>query len=820
MDLLAKQLRYTLRSLGRSPAFTATAVLTLAIGIGATTAIFSVVHGVLLKPLPFAEPERLVGIWHEAPGMGWTEVNQSPALYFTYRDESETFAESGMWSGDVVTVTGKAEPEELPALRVTDGTLPLLGVRPHLGRLFTTADDSPGTPETVLLAHGFWRRHFGADPAAVGQVLTVDGRPREIIGVLPADLQFLDQDADLYLPFRFDRGEVWFGNFSYQGIARLKDGVALEQANADVARMIAIALDSFPMPPGFTRQMAEEARLGPTLRPLKEDVVGDVGRALWILLGTVGIVLLVACANVANLLLVRAEGRQQQLAVRTALGAGRGRLGRELLTESLALGLAGGAAGLVLAAGALRLLRALEPQGLPRLDEIGLDPIVLLVTLGLSVLAPVAFGSLPVARLKLVDLVAALKEEGRGGTAGARSRRVRDVLVAAQVALALVLMIGSGLMVRSFLALQRVDPGFEAPAEVLTLRAPVPTAEVEDPAEVALVHERILAELARLPGVTSAGMSSSVTMDGRTSMDPIFLEDFPVPEGQIPALRRFKWIAPGYFETLGNPVLAGRAISWADVHERRPVAVVTRNFALEYWDSPGEALGRRLRINPGSPWREIVGVVGDVRDAGVDQEATAIVYWPMAIADFWGEELFVPRSMAFAVRSPRVGSESFLEEVRAAVWSVNPRLPLAQVRTLDEILARSLARTSFTLVMLGIAAATALLLGGVGIYGVTAYSVAQRSREIGVRMALGARRSDVSRLVLRQGLALAGIGVVVGLGAAVGLTRLMSALLYGVAPLDPPTFAAAGLAAALLALAASWLPARRAARVDPVETLY
>jgi putative ABC transport system permease protein len=820
MDLLAKQLRYTLRSLGRSPAFTATAVLTLALGIGATTAIFSVVHGVLLKPLPFAEPERLVEIGHEAPGLSMDEVAQSPALYFTYRDEGETFADSGMWSGDVVTVTGKAEPEELPALRVTDGTLPLLGVRPQLGRLFSTADDSPGTPETVLLAHGFWRRHYGADPAAVGQVLRVDGRPREIIGVLPSDLKFLDQDADLYLPFRFDRGEVWFGNFSYQGIARLEDGVTLEQANADVARMIAIALDSFPMPPGFTRQMAEEARLGPRLRPLKEDVVGDVGRALWILLGTVGIVLLVACANVANLLLVRAEGRQQQLAVRTALGAGRGRLGRELLTESLALGLAGGAAGLGLAASALRLLRALEPQGLPRLDEIGLDPTVLLVTLGLSVLAPVAFGSLPVARLKLADLVAALKEEGRGGTAGARSRRVRDILVAAQVALALVLMIGSGLMVRSFLALQRVDPGFEAPAEVLTLRAPVPTAEAEDLAEVALVHERILAELARLPGVTSAGMSSSVTMDGRTSMDPIFLEDFPVPEGQIPALRRFKWIAPGYFETLGNPVLAGRAISWADVHERRPVAVVTRNFALEYWDDPAAALGRRIRINPGSPWREIVGVVGDIRDAGVDQEATAIVYWPMAIADFWGEELFVPRSMAFAVRSPRVGSESFLEEVRAAVWSVNPRLPLAQVRTLDEILARSLARTSFTLVMLGIAAATALLLGGVGIYGVTAYSVAQRSREIGVRMALGARRSDVSRLVLRQGLALAGIGVVVGLGAAVALTRLMSALLFEVAPLDPPTFAAAGLAAALLALAASWLPARRAARVDPVETLY
>jgi predicted permease len=820
MDLLAKQLRYTLRSLGRSPAFTATAVLTLALGIGATTAVFSVVHGVLLKPLAFENPDRLVGVWHEAPGMGVDELNQSPALYFTYRENGETFAESGMWDNDRVTVTGTGEPEELPAMLVTHGTLPLLGIEPLHGRLFSAEDDSPGTGETVILSHGFWRRRFGGDPAAVGQALTVNGLPREIVGVLPAELQFLDYNPEIYLPFRFDRGEVFFGNFSYQGVARLRDGVTLGQASADVARMIPIALDTFPLPPGFTRQMAEEARLGPKLRPLKQDVVGDVGGALWILLGTVGIVLLVACANVANLLLVRGEGRQQQLAVRTALGAGRGRLGRELLLESLVLGIAGGAAGLGLAAGALRLLRALEPQGLPRLDEIALDPSVLLVTLGLSVLAPVAFGSLPVARLKLADLVAALKEEGRGGTAGARSRRVRDVLVAAQVALALVLMIGSGLMVRSFLALQRVDPGFEAAEEVLTLRAPVPGAEAEGPADVALLDERILGELARLPGVTSAGMSSSVTMDGNDSNDPIFLEDFPAPEGQIPALRRFKWISPGYFETMGNPLVAGRAISWADVHERRKVAVVTRNFAFEFWDEPGDALGRRIRMTPASPWWEIVGVVGDVRDNGVDQPATAVVYWPMAVTDFWGEEEFVPRSMAYVLRSPRVGTESFLEEVRAAVWGVNPRLPLAQVRTLDEILQDSMARTSFTLVMLGIAAATALLLGGVGIYGVTAYSVAQRSREIGVRMALGARRSDVSRLVLRQGLALAVAGVAVGLAGAVALTRLMSALLFEVQPLDPATFAAAGVGAALLALAASWLPARRAARVDPVETLY
>lgn len=819
MDL-ARNLRYVVRGLRNTPAFTATAVLTLALGIGATAAVFSVVYGVLLKPLPFEEPERLVGVWHEAPGMGWDRVNQSPALYFTYREENETFEDTGMWDNTRATVLGTAEPEEVPAMLVTDGTLPILGVKPYIGRLFTAEDDSPGTAETVILSYGYWQRRFGGDPAVLGEALTVNGSPKEIVGVLPADLQFLDYDPDLYLPFRFDRGELWFGNFSYQGVARLKPGVSLEQASADVARMIPMTLDQFPMPPGFTREMVDEVRFGPQLSPLKEDVVGDVGRVLWLLLGTVGIVLLVACANVANLLLVRAEGRQQQLAVRTALGADRGRLGREMLLESLVLGIAGGVAGLGLAAAGLELLRTLEPRGLPRLDEITLDPAVLLFTVALSVLAPVAFGLLPVARLKVTQLVTTLKEEGRSGTGGLKTRRARDLLVAAQVALALVLMVGSGLMVRSFVALRGVHPGFERPEEVLTLRAPVPEAEVESPAEVALLHERILQELSHLPGVESAGASSSVTMDRYDSNDPIFVEDFPVTESQVPPLRRFKWISPGYFETMGNPVLVGRGIEWADVHERRKVAVVTRSFALEYWGDPGEAVGRRIRVNPTDPWREIVGVVGDVRDDGVDQDATKAVYWPLAIEEFWDQELFVPRTVAYVIRSPRVGQPGLLDEVRSAVWSVNPRLPIAQVQTLDEILDRSMARTSFTLVMLAIAAATALLLGGVGIYGVTSYVVAQRSREIGIRMALGARRGDVSKLVLRHGLSLAAAGAAVGLVAAVGLTRLMSAVLFGVEPFDPATFAAGGVGAALLAVTASWLPARRAARVDPVGTLY
>jgi len=820
MDLFVKQLRYTLRGLVRTPAFTITAVVTLALGIGATAAVFSVVHGVLLKPLPFERPDRLVGVWHKAPGMGWDKVNQAPALYLTYREENRTFVDTGIWDNTRATVTGTAEPEEVPAMLVTDGTLPLLGVQPLLGRRFSKEDDSPGTEETVMLSYGFWQSHFGGDPGVIGKSLTVDGTPHTVIGVLRKDLQFLDYDPSLFLPMRIDRKDLLFGNFSYQGVARLRDGVTIEQANEDLARMIPIALDRFPMPPGFSKEMVEEMKFGPNITPLKEDVIGDVGKALWVLFGTVGIVLLVACANVANLLIVRAESRHRQLAIRSALGAGRGRLGRELLLESLVLGLVGGAAGLGLAAGGVELLKVLDPRGLPRLHEITLDPTVVLFTLALSVAAPVLFGLLPVARLKLADMVSALKEESRGGTSGTRSRRVRDVLVAGQVGLALVLMVGSGLMVRSFLSLRDVQPGFEKPAQLLTFRAPVPEAEVKDPAQVALLHEQILDALKRVPGVTSVGLSSSATMDGFDSNDPIFVQDFPASEGQMPPLRRFKWVTPGYFGTMGSPVLAGRGIDWADVHDRREVAVVTRNFALEYWNDPGEAVGKRIRVSPKDSWREIVGVVGDVRDNGVDQDAVATIYWPLATTGIWGQDLFVPRSVAYTVRSSRVGTASLLDDVRSAVWSVNPRLPLAQVRTMEEILSRSMARTSFTLVMLAIAAITALLLGGVGIYGVTSYVVSQRNREIGVRMALGAQRGDVRGLVLRHGLVLATAGIAVGLAAAFGLSRLMGALLYGVQPFDPVTFAVAGCGAALLALSASWLPARRAARVDPVKTLY
>jgi predicted permease len=816
---LPHPLRTTLRRLARSPLFTAVTVLTLAIGIGATTAVFTVVHGVLLEPLPFEHPERLVGVWHTAPGLGFDRLNQSPALYFTYREESEAFTDTGLWDNDTASITGRGEPAEVPVIRVTDGTLPLLGVRPLHGRLFSAEDDSPGTAETVILAHDYWRERFGADPAAVGQTLLVDGRPREVIAVMRPDLEFLDFEPSIYLPYRLDRGEVFFGNFSHQGVARLAPGATLDQANDEVARMIPMALDRFPLPAGFTREMATKAGLGPNLRPLREDVVGDVGRLLWVLLGTVGIVLLIACGNVANLYLVRAEARRQELAVRSALGAGRARIGRGFLLESLLLGFAGGAAGLGLAWAGIRLLVTLSPRGLPRLDEIAIDPSVVLFTLGVSIAAALAFSILPVIKLGGPQLLGALREGGRGAVG--RGRNVtRNALVAVQIALALVLMIASGLMIRSFQALRSVDPGFREPAEVQTLRLAIPEAEVEEPERVVQLHEELRRRLAALPGVESVALTTSITMDGWDSNDPIFFEDFPPPADQIPPLRRFKWVSPGYLETMRQPLVAGRDLSWADVHDRAPVALVTENVAREHWpDDPAGSLGRRIKPYPTSPWRTIVGVVGDIRDDGPGEPATATVYWPMAMNDFFEPGLFAPRGMAYAIRSSRVGTPGFLDEVRRTIWAVNRNLPLARVETLEEIVADSTARTSFTLVMLAIAAATALLLGGIGIYGVTSYAVAQRRREIGVRMALGARRRDVGGLVLRHGLALAGIGVAAGLAAAVGLTRLMSALLYGVGAVDPATYALGGAGAVALTLLASWFPARRAAAVDPLETL-
>jgi len=821
VDLL-RDLRLGLRRLRRAPVFGAVVVLTLGIGIGANTAIFSLVKGILLDPLPYDEPEQLVAVYASAPGTGEEILPQSAAVHFTYEDEARLLESVGLWNRFDVTVLGLDEPVRIPSIYVTAGTLPTLRVRPTLGRLFSVEDATPGTPFTVILGYGYWQNQFGGDPEILGRTMNINGQAREIIGVLPRGFRFLEHDPAVYLPYRFDRSGLTVSNFTNPSIARLREGVTIEAATADLARLVPLAVEKFPG--GLTLEFLEEAQAAPLLRPLKETLVGDVGDVLWVLLGTVGIILLIACANVANLFLVRAEARERELAVRTAIGARQRQITGQYLAESVLLGLLGGAAGLALAYGGLRLLVAIAPADLPRLDEVSLDPVVLSFTLGISILSGVFFGLFPVLRWGHVDLVNALKEGGRGSGAGRESHRTRNALVVGQITLALVLLIGSGLMVRSFQAIRQANPGFRDPAEILILGVSVPSDVAESPDEILQTHEAIAHRLAEVPGVRSVGSSSSVTMDGRAGWDPIFVEDFPLPEGQLPPIRRFKWIAANYFETMGNPIVAGRTLTWSDIYNRARLVLVTENFAREYWSEPAAAIGKRIGtgMGPGN-WREIIGVVGDVRDDGVTQDPVAIVYWPMLLEDFWpetrGDAPFVALTQFYAIRSPRVGTAGFLAEIKAAVRSILPDRPLTNVQTLDDILRGHMARTSFTLVMLGIAAAVALLLATVGVYGVISYVVSQRTREIGVRIALGAESTNVTQMVLRQGLLLAGIGVALGLAAAYGLTRLMEGLLFGVSALDPLTYATVAVCLMAVALLASYLPARRAAAVDPMEAL-
>ena len=806
---LWQDIRYASRRLFAQPGFGVTAVLTLALGIAATTAIFSVVYGVLLKPLPFPEPEQLVGLYHLGPGVNLPVVDQGPATYFTYRESNRVFEDIGAWDSTQVTVTPRSEPERVEALSVTDGMLPLLRVQPLLGRLFSKEDDLPGSPPRVVLTYGYWQRRFGGAEDIIGELLQVDDSPHEVIGVLPSSFKFLRTDPAVLLPMRLDRANVWVV-FYFRAVARLKPGVTLSEANADVARMIPLLVQWVPE--------FKEWQLQPKVRPLAEDLIGELGRILWILFAIVTIVLLIACANVANLFLVRAEGRQQELAVRAALGASRGRLARELVSESVVLGLAGGLVGLLFARGGIELLRALAPAILPRVDEIGIDPVVLLFTLGVSVLTGLLFGLAPVLRFGTPSATA-LKEGGRSASDAAGRHRTRHTLVVAEIALALVLLIVSGLMIRTFVALRQVDPGFVRPEEVQTFRIAVPGGLVRDPRRVATLHAQIAGRLRHVPGVVAVGLSSSITMDGDTNANPTIVEHVPVPGGKLPPHRRFKYVGPGYFETMGNRLVAGRPITWADVHQARPVVVVSENLAREHWRDPSEALGKRITNSPELPWREIVGVVGNERDDGLNQPPTAIVYWPMLIEQFGDGPLSVRRTMAYAVRSTRVGAPGFLHELQQAIWAVNPNLPLADVRTLDEIQADSMAQTSFTMVMLAIAASVALLLGVVGIYGVIAYSAAQRTREIGIRVALGAQAADVRRMILVQGMMLTGVGIGIGFIGALGVTRVLRSLLYETSPTDPLTFAGVILLLAASALLACWVPARRAMRTDPIVAL-
>ena len=814
------QLKQVVRRLWRKPAFTIVTLITLAAGIGGNTVVFSVVEGILLKPLAYPHPEELVTIMHSAPGINIPQLPSAPSNYFIYREQNRTFQDIALVAHDSVSITGISEPEQVPALDVTDGLLPLLGVPPALGRFFNRQDDAAGSPDTAILTYGYWQRKFGGDPSILGRNVMIDGKSRTIIGVTPEQFHFLDdEDPAVILPFQFDRAKLKLGNFSYMGIGRLKPGVTIQRASGDLARLIPVVEQSFPAPEGFSLKMFEDAHLAPDLSPLKAYVVGDVGKTLWVLMGSLGLVLLIACANVANLLLVRVEGRSQELAVRSALGAGRARIAGELMLESAVLGLAAGGLGLGLAYGALRALQAIAPAGLPRLHDIGVDWSVAVFALGAALLSTVLVACIPIFRYTGARINNALRAGSRTLSQSKEQHRARSVLEVAQVALALVLLICSGLMIRTFRALTKVDPGFKGASELQLFSIAIPDAQIKEADQVVRVEEQILRKLEAIPGVSAATFSTSIPMDGNQSFDPVFAQDHTYQEGQLPPLRRFKFVAPGFASTLQTPLIAGRDLTWDDIYGTTSVAMVSENLARELWQSPGNAIGKRIRVGNTDDWREVVGVVGDMRDDGVNKDAPKSVYWPVLTKNFEGQKLNTRRGITYAVRSPRAGSESLMRDIRSAAWSVNANLPLADPQTLAVLQTRSMARTSFTLVMLAVAGGMALFLGVVGIYSVIAYAVSQRTREIGIRIALGAQQETVTSLFVRQGLVLTVIGVVLGLGVAFAVMRLMSSLLFHVNPSDPLTYATVSLGLLGAAVLACYLPSRRAASVDPVQAL-
>ncbi len=815
-------LRYALRALRRSPLFTLVAVLTLGICSGADTAVFSVVDGVLLKPLPYPQANELVAIWHSVPGAQFNggRLPVSASMFFTYAEHNRVFQRLGIWTPASESVTGLGEPEEVPAVRVSDGLLPTLGVAPLLGRSFSAADFELGAAPTAMLGYGYWQRRFGGERSVIGRKITGNGVAAEIIGVMPKGFRVADTNADLLVPMQFDRSRLLLPTFDYGGIARLKPGVTTAEANTDVARLLPIWLQSWPpFPGGDARFYTDVWKIGPALIPLKQDVIGNIGSVLWVVMGTIATVLLIACANLTNLLLVRGQGRERELAVRAALGGGSWRIARGLILESVVLGLAGGVLGLAVAFAVLKPLLRLAPAGLPRIDEIALDGRAVAAALGVALVAGIVLGLVPALKYAMPRVMTALRE-GRASSQGRESRRAQNVLVVVQVALAFVLLVSSGLMIRTFQALRSVEPGFTRPEELQTFRLSIPERLVSDPERVMRMEKDIVDGLAAIPGVQSAAFADLPIMSGyNTAANVVGVEGRPVDPAAPAPLRRFKFVSPGFLATAGTRLVAGRDITWDEVYAAAPVVMISENFARELFGEPAAALGKRIR-GVDERWHEIVGVVQDVRDNGLDQPAPVIVYWPPfkgnAGNGFGGPVL---RRMTVTLRSPLAGSAELMRQVQRAVWSVGSSLPLASPRTMQDVYAESLARTTFTLMMLATAGSVALALGVIGLYGVLSYAASLRRREIAIRMALGAEDRHVRRTFLTYGVGLALIGVAFGCAVAAAVTRLMTSLLAAVTPLDPPTYVGAALLLIAVAALASYLPARRASAIDPAQVL-
>ena len=810
-----QRLRLALRRLRRQGGFSVLTALTLALGLGASAAIFAVVDAVLLRPLAYPQPDRLVAIEHAAPGLDLPFMEMSSRLYLHYREHGRSFSAIGLYGDDPATVSGLQRPVQVQAAVVTPSVLEMLAVRPALGRLFNDAEEAPGAAATLIVGEGFWRRHLGADPAVLERSLTVDGRLARIVGVLPADFAFPTSAVEIWMPQVVDPATAALGSFGIAGLARLAADSSLETAAAELRQLLGDPRTTFPQ--DEASRVLSEADFNVSVRPFRDVVVGDVGQVLGLVLATVGFVLLLAVVNVANLFLARAEGHQREMAIRGALGARRGALAGDGLLDGLILAFTAGALGVVLGHFSLAAVLRLLPAELPRVDGVAIDGRTLAVVAVLSLLCGGLFGLIPLLRFRFHELASQLKEGGRSATSGRGRHRVRRLLVAAQMAIAILLLVGAGLMARSFARLAEVDPGFEV-AQRLSFRLSLPESRAPHDLDAARFYAALLERLEALPGVEEAASSTVLPLSGRD-----FGSGHRSPESRqgreqvVPTIFAVQSVSPGYFSTLGVPILAGRALERADYENRTGRVVVSQAVAQTLW--PGEnAVGKR--IFPGSPedeagWLEVAGVAGDVRREGLIDVERGVIYYPWLnpVEDLWSV-----RSQSMVLRFAG-DPDALMQAVRQAVWALDPDLALAEIRSLESLLQRARARMAFTALMLAVAAAVALTLGAVGTYGVIAFLVAQRTSEIGIRIALGARRSDVMRLVLHEGLLLATAGSAVGLLAAAALTSGLDAFLYEVAPHDPATFAAVTALLLAVVVLACLAPARRAAVVDPVRTL-
>ena len=799
-----QDLRYAGRMQLKNPGFTIVAVIALALGIGANTAIFSVVNSVLLRPLPYKDPERLVMVWEDASKFGYPRDTPAVANFVDWRDQNTVFEGMAAIADKSFNLTGTGDPERLEGRRVSANLFPLLGVDPQLGRTFTSAEDQPGSDKVVVLSYALWQRRFGGDNSIVGKPLSLNGETYTVVGVMPARFQFPTSDDALWVPIAFTSQQlVSRGSHYLQVLARLKPGTSLEQAQTEMHTIAARLSQQYPN---------SNTDLGAAVTSLHEHLVGDIRPALLILLGAVGLVLLIACANVANLLLARAAVRQKEIAVRIALGARRWRLIRQFLTESVLLSAIGGVVGLAIAYGGLFLLRAFIPENISQAKQISIDLKVLGFTFMVAMITGLVFGLAPALQAARFNQTETLKEGGRDSATGSGGKRIRSVLVMAEVAVSLVLLIGAGLLINSFLRLRNVDPGFRSD-NLLTMKFVLPEPKYAEFEKRTAFYNDLIQRVQSLAGVKSAAVTTNLPLYRQGNSIGISIEGQPPPPPGKENIAVTRIVSPGYFDTMGIPLLSGRQLSDQDTETTPNVVVISEAMARRHW--PGEdAVGKRIgagRIEKPEDWIQVIGVVKDVRQFELTADPRPQMYLSYRQAAF-----FAPRDL---VVKTEVDPASLAATVRKTVWEIDKDQPVSNIRTMEEILLESIARQRFSMLLLAIFAGVAMILAAVGIYGVMSYSVAQRTHEIGIRMALGAQTSTVLKLAVSYGLKLVVVGVAIGLIAAFALTRVMSTLLFGVTATDPATFTLISLLLILVAAIASYIPARRATKVDPIIAL-